>query len=386
MNFQYVVSLVVCLWIANSAKGQDCKCVSILKCKALQPKDGVFTAELRARIVRLRCGPQTGVINVRCCNDGKARTSLPKRCGQPGPAEPVSQVVAVPSNSASPPHDVSKKDTSSPPQLSFPHVFGGSKIQLWDHPWLAGFVYTITQGSFSEQRQICGGSLITDRHVLTAAHCVTDLSSSQVLDHIKLGEWDKRTDPDCTNSTGTEKCAPPVAIRKAAKITIHPQYDKGTRRNPVYDAAVVRLDQPVQFGLSIQPICLPDADESDPTLATVVGFGHTEKWTLANIARQVLLPYVYYDGCNEEHNGALRNPQVQMCYGGVAGEDACGGDSGGPLLANSPLPTNSGLLQIVSKVYGIVSFGLRNCGRANSFGVYTRVSHLRSWIEEAIQQ
>ena len=68
---------------------------------------------------------------------------------------------------------------------------------------------------------------------------------------------------------------------------------------------------------------------------------------------------------------------IQICAGGVAGEDTCTGDSGGPLVKKGP--TGPPYQQV-----GIVSFGLANCG-TNAPAVYTNVVEYRDWILRTIR-
>lgn len=65
---------------------------------------------------------------------------------------------------------------------------------------------------------------------------------------------------------------------------------------------------------------------------------------------------------------------LQICFGGIKGQDSCGGDSGGPLVMSGT--TGPPFLQV-----GLVSYGPVNCGQKDVPGVYTSVSHYRNWIE-----
>jgi len=358
MDWRHFLFAAVCI-LSNSIsiQGQsNCKCVRLFDCPSLLPVGGVYTPEIRAQIVSKRCGPKTGVIHVTCCQERQEGiqgifpsdgvTELPTKCGE-------------------------QQETSD-------RVHGGTKTGLGEHPWFAAFNFNIT--GFREDKTnelFCGGALITDRHVLTAAHCVTDLPPNYVLDHIKLGDWDKTTDPDCTIKRGQDICAPPATVRRVAKTTIHPQYDHHPA-HPIYDVAIIHLDQPVQFGPFIQPICLPEANEPVQDSATVVGFGRTETGLRSDVALKVKLPRVDFDTCNQAFGGGLRDPQVQLCYGGEKGRDSCDGDSGGPLLA-------PGRFGPPFKVIGVVSFGPKLCGTENLFGVYVSVSKVRSWIVDTVR-
>ena len=104
----------------------------------------------------------------------------------------------------------------------------------------------------------CGGSLISDRHVLTAAHCTYGGSTSSI--RVLLGEH------DTTDSVAD--------IRTISAITDHPNYNDGTLEN---DYSILTLSNPVTFNKQMAPVCLP-ADTSvlyTNKMATVTGWGTT---------------------------------------------------------------------------------------------------------------
>lgn len=112
---------------------------------------------------------------------------------------------------------------------------GGKETAPAEFPWIVGF-----------QRQgklYCSGSLITDRHVLTAAHCVDSFEPFELK--VLIGGH---------NITKDYK-----ELRRVRKITAHRDFDIFTFNN---DVAVVELDKPVKFGPNIQTACLPSGGRS----------------------------------------------------------------------------------------------------------------------------
>ena len=120
-------------------------------------------------------------------------------------------------------------------------VVGGVVARLHAHPWIAALGYTEAGG---EVEYRCGGSLLTSRHVITAAHCVTDQ-----LTVVTLGEHNIRQDNDT---------ASPETVN-IANITTHGEYN---RRNQNNDIAVITLERDITFNQGIRPVCLPSTSES----------------------------------------------------------------------------------------------------------------------------
>uniref|UniRef100_A0A8B9SVQ6 Transmembrane serine protease 6 n=1 Tax=Anas platyrhynchos TaxID=8839 RepID=A0A8B9SVQ6_ANAPL len=217
-------------------------------------------------------------------------------------------------------------------QAPLSRIVGGANSVEGEWPWQASLQV--------RGRHICGGTLIADRWVVSAAHCFQDerLASPSIWT-VYLGKYFQNT------SSHTE-----VSFKEDS-------HD--------YDVALLQLDHPVITSPFIQPICLPAPSHLfEPGLhCWITGWGALKEGGRINVLQKVDA-YHY-----------MISPRM-LCAGYHKGKkDACQGDSGGPLACEEP----SGRWFLA----GLVSWGM-GCARPNSYGVYTRITQVLGWMNQTM--
>ncbi|GMT05776.1 hypothetical protein PENTCL1PPCAC_27950, partial [Pristionchus entomophagus] len=230
-------------------------------------------------------------------------------------------------------------------------------------PWQ---VYVRTPGSF------CGGTIIAERWILTAAHCFDAQLAGETFDKdplIRTGVVDvekaSKDDFQYKNVYGVNK------------FYAHEEYNK---ENMVNDIALLELERPINYSSTVAPICLAHADQDVDIKheGWIVGFGtyiDDETKTLvdeiSNVLRETRIPLSRHSECKTEWSDV----EMVICAGGK-GIGAGEGDSGGPLMLQS---VDGPWYQV-----GVVSYGKNDTIIANehTIGAYTSVGHYCDWIEK----
>ncbi|XP_034477561.1 serine protease grass-like [Drosophila innubila] len=244
-------------------------------------------------------------------------------------------------------------------------VINGHEVKLGSRPWMA----LLLLRSDTEEKFACGGTLISERFILTAAHC---LSRYQLVS-VRLGEHKISTDSDCKSTGSIIKCSPPVEDINVERIFLHEDYSRFTGHN---DIALIKLARAVEYKQHIKPICLPINEELQQQTDSqenfiVTGWGITENGTASDVLMETMIQMRNRQACSRYFVREII--ETQLCVGDLV-SDSCRGDSGGPLLYPAEYLTKQRFVQ-----FGIVSYGAISCGNGYP-GVYTKVSSFMPWI------
>ncbi|KAG8327082.1 serine-type endopeptidase activity protein [Homalodisca vitripennis] len=215
----------------------------------------------------------------------------------------------------------------------------------------------------------CGGSLISERYVLSAAHC--SLTGYGLARWVRLGDLDISTDKDD---------ARPQQFEIIERI-VHSGYKAPAFYN---DIVLFRLDRAAVFDDYVRPACLHTgmADLTGVGVATGWGRNESNGPTSPSLVK-VGLKFLSSEECQrvvgtvERYLPAGLDTQTMLCAG-EPGKDTCQGDSGGPLMLTDRLDS------CLNRQVGVTSFGPKNCGMAPAPGAYVRVAHFVRWIESVV--
>lgn len=249
-------------------------------------------------------------------------------------------------------------------------IVGGEEAEKGSHPWLALIVGDIPiSGRSGTNKVFCGGSLVNNYWVISAAHCFRVIKNQEDFSYIKvkLGKH---------NRIMKERDERIYSVQEGI---VHPQFDRNTFDN---DIALLRLSDRVYYSNYILPICLPTYNIMDKyypvnktqASGTVAGWGRlAESGRQPEELRKVSLPLIDKDTCKRSTSAVMTENMFCAGYKLSTG-DACKGDSGGAFELNE---------KGKSYLVGIVSWG-EGCARPAKYGFYTKVDNYLHFIEQHI--
>uniref|UniRef100_A0A3B4ZYT6 Coagulation factor IX n=1 Tax=Stegastes partitus TaxID=144197 RepID=A0A3B4ZYT6_9TELE len=238
------------------------------------------------------------------------------------------------------------------PSRPFKRIVGGQEVVPGEIPWQVMLAR-------SSGQLFCGGSILSERWIITAAHCLVEAGGSF---SIRVGEHNIHI------NEGTEQ------DYDVLEQHVHPRYN-ATVSLYNHDIALIYLKTSITFSTTVRPVCIgpkafTEALVKGSSPATVSGWGRTRfLGATASTLQKVEVPFTDRTEC--KHSSSARITSVMFCAGYYdEAKDACQGDSGGP-------HTNS--IHDTWFLTGIVSWG-EECAKEGKYGVYTRLSLYYRWI------
>ncbi|KAL5273756.1 hypothetical protein ACFFRR_000479 [Megaselia abdita] len=245
---------------------------------------------------------------------------------------------------------ISSSSGSNPQDDEINRIVGGSKVTT-PIPYQVSLQFS-RDGRFSH---FCGGSIISEEHVLTAAHCLNGQNKDKIT--VQAGIMNLK------EKSGTR--------HKVENFVIHTNYEELVRN----DIAVMKVSPPFKMdGKSVNSISYKLSEKlggAQPVMLT--GWGSISMSIFGPFPED--LQYIKLQTLtNEECNQRGFNvTETEICAFKRPLNGACAGDSGGPLVTDDQ-----------STVVGVVSYGTAICGLGYP-DVYTRVSVLSDWIDEQVK-
>ena len=229
------------------------------------------------------------------------------------------------------------------------HISAGADADILDHPWMV---------TIRKDEHACGGAILNKDWILTAAHCVDDVSIFDI--NITAGV----TNLDDIGTLGQSRN--PIGIRR------HPKFVR--RVTGEYDVALIELGAPLDLSdpaVSAIPRVKPSDDAqltAKGTPATVIGWGATDEENLESNTLQEVIVSIGTE--------LAQTTSVRQISAGGAGVGSCRGDSGGPLVVIDPQTDTPQLA-------GVASWN-GQCRTGVFATMYARVSSFEKWIDDTM--
>ncbi|XP_061595515.1 coagulation factor IXb isoform X2 [Cololabis saira] len=239
-------------------------------------------------------------------------------------------------------------------------IVGGDLARPGEIPWQVSLMFR--PDSSTRARSFCGGSLLSELWVVTAAHCLNEAPSKSFF--IRVGEHDINVDEG------------PERDHVVAEKHVHPMYNAQTSLYN-HDIALLKLAQPVELSNERRPICLGPKEFTQNALrqstsSLVSGWGRLKfHGPEATKLQKLAVPHVDRTLCKQSSQDHIT--RYMFCAGFQNEQkDSCQGDSGGPHATK---------YKDTWFLTGVVSWG-EECAKEGKYGIYTRVSRYYTWISQ----
>jgi len=243
-------------------------------------------------------------------------------------------------------------------------IINGERVLITDNPWQVALVVSYIADAYDGA--FCGGSVIDDEWILTAAHCVDGGTQPSLVNVVY-------------NSDNLKTASQRINVES---IFIPVEYTSPSASG--YDVALLKLKSSIQSG--IIPLITQEQeralnvenvfDDNRDVNVRITGFGAIEEGgNMTSRLMGITAPYVLREICNDRisYDGAIN--ETMFCAGWQeGGQDACQGDSGGPAVVS---------VNGREVLMGATSWG-EGCAREFKYGVYARISSMRGWIDQTI--
>ncbi|XP_059107367.1 coagulation factor IX isoform X2 [Peromyscus eremicus] len=233
----------------------------------------------------------------------------------------------------------------------FTRIVGGENAKPGQIPW-----QVILNG---EIEAFCGGAIINEKWIVTAAHCLKPGDKIEVV----AGEY------NIDEKEETEQ-------RRNVIRTIPHHHYNATINKYSHDIALLELDKPLILNSYVTPICVANREYTNIFLK--FGSGYVSGWgkvfnkgRQASILQYLRVPLVDRATCLRSTTFSIYNNMFCAGYR-EGGKDSCEGDSGGPHVTE---------VEGTSFLTGIISWG-EECAIKGKYGIYTKVSQYVKWIKE----
>lgn len=265
-----------------------------------------------------------------------------------GPA-PTSAPTQPPSSGGNPPDHCGRAPTDPDNR-----IVGGKESAVNGNPWQV----SLQKPSGSSYYHFCGGSIISETYILTAAHCVENQNTGTW--RIVIGAHYIKS----SSETGRQ-------VLSVKRAVMHSAYNPSTFVN---DIALLELSSKITFNSRAEAVCISKTAITAGENVRVSGWGTISSGgSSPSELRQVTVPIVADSTCERSDYYGNEFDRTTMVCAGLenGGKDSCQGDSGGPLVDERS--TGKWYLE------GVVSWGY-GCAGPKKPGVYARVSNYHSWI------